>query len=73
MIERYTLPEIGNIWSDENRFSIWLKIEILACEALTTSGIIPPESLKNIKEKANFNVKRILEIENEVKHDVIMV
>jgi len=71
MIERYTLPEIGSIWSDENRFEIWLKIEILACEAMSNLGIIPEQSIKVIKEKAKFDVPRILQIENEVKHDVI--
>ena len=71
MIDRYTLPEIGNIWSDENRFAIWLKIEILASEAQANLGLIPKQALKNIKEKAKFEVKRILEIEEEVKHDVI--
>ena len=71
MIERYSLPEIANIWSDENRFSIWLKIEILAVEALSNVGIIPKSALANIKETAKFDVARILEIEEEVKHDVI--
>lgn len=71
MIERYSLPEISEIWSDQNRFSIWLKIEILAVEALSEAGVVPKESVKIIKEKADFDVKRILEIEEEVKHDVI--
>jgi len=71
MIERYTLPEIAEIWSDANRFSIWLKIEILAVEALNQAGIIPDKALAKIKEKADFEVDRILEIEEEVKHDVI--
>jgi len=71
MIDRYSLPEIANIWSDKNRFSIWLKIEILATEALSEAGIVPKKSLETIKEKANFEVSRILEIEEEVKHDVI--
>ncbi len=71
MIERYTLPEIGNIWSDKNRFSIWLKIEVLAVEALSALGIVPSSSLDTIQKKANFEVSRILEIEEEVKHDVI--
>ena len=71
MIARYTLPEIATIWSDYNRFSLWLKIEILATEALTRMGIVPAKSLENIKKKATFDVKRILEIEDEVKHDVI--
>jgi len=71
MIERYSLPEIKKIWSDENRFSIWLKIEILSCEANSKLGIVPPKSLQSIKRKAKFRVSRINEIENVVKHDVI--
>ena len=51
MIERYTIPEIGEIWSDTNRFSIWLRIEILATEALSQIGIVPKTALKTIKEK----------------------
>lgn len=71
MIERYSLPEISNIWSDENKFSIWLKIEILACEANSKLGIIPNKSLNNIKKKAVFDVNEINKIEGIVKHDVI--
>ncbi|MFH1824669.1 MAG: adenylosuccinate lyase [Candidatus Firestonebacteria bacterium] len=71
MIERYTLPDIGKIWSDEIKYSKWLQIELLVCEALTKRGEIPLKSFKNIKKKAKFNLNRILEIEEEVKHDVI--
>lgn len=71
MIERYTLPEMGKIWSDEFKYSTWLKIELLACEARNKMGAISDEDLSVIKEKANFNVKRILEIEETTKHDVI--
>lgn len=71
MIDRYTLPEIGNIWEDENKFRIWLEIEILACEARAELGLIPREAVQEIREKANFEVTRILEIEAEVHHDVI--
>lgn len=71
MIERYSLPAIKNIWSDENRFSIWLKIELLACEANAMLEVIPKTSFNNIKRKAKFNVKKINEIEDVVKHDVI--
>jgi len=71
MIARYSLPEIEKIWTDEQRFSIWLEIEVAACEANNQLGIVPDEDLKTIKEKANFETKRILEIEAEVKHDVI--
>jgi len=71
MITRYTLPEMGKIWEDEFKFSTWLKIEVLACEARAEKGEIPKNELNIIKEKANFKVERILEIEEETKHDVI--
>ncbi|MBN2288097.1 MAG: adenylosuccinate lyase [Candidatus Glassbacteria bacterium] len=71
MIPRYTLPAMEKIWSDEQRFSFWLEIEILACEALSRLGKIPAEAVKNIRERAAFEVERVLEIEEEVKHDVI--
>ncbi len=71
MIPRYTRPEMGAIWSDENKFSVWLEIEILACEAQADLGIIPKDAVSVIREKAAFDVDRILEIEEEVKHDVI--
>lgn len=71
MIARYTRPAMGAIWSDENRFHIWLEIEILACEAQMQMGNVPPEAVEEIREKANFDVDRILEIEETVKHDVI--
>jgi len=71
MIERYTLPEIGRIWADENKFRIWLDIEIAACEAQAKLGKIPETAVREIREKANFDVARVLEIEAEVHHDVI--
>ena len=71
MINRYTRPEMGRIWEDDNRYAKWLDVEIAACEAMSEEGIIPTESLKEIKEKAGFSVERILEIEEETKHDVI--
>ena len=71
MISRYTLPEMGKIWEDEFKFSTWLKIEILACEARNEMGEVPEEDLKIIKEKAAFDVNKILEIEETTKHDVI--
>ncbi len=71
MIERYTLPEIGRIWEDENKFRIWLNIEIYACEAQAKLGRIPEEVVAEIRERANFNIERIQEIEAEVHHDVI--
>jgi adenylosuccinate lyase len=71
MIDRYTLPAMGKIWEDEFKFSTWLKIEILACEARNNMGAISEEDLNSIKSKAKFDVKRILEIEETTKHDVI--
>ena len=71
MISRYTLPEMGKIWEDEFKFSTWLQIEILACEARKEMGEVSAEDLKTIKDKAAFDVKRILEIEETTKHDVI--
>ena len=71
MIARYTRPAMGGIWEDQNKFRIWLEIEILACEAQAELGVIPRESVKNIREKGSFNVGRIDKIEEEVKHDVI--
>ena len=71
MIPRYTLPEMASIWEPENKFKIWLKVEVLACEALAKRGEIPRAALKDIQEKSDFRVERIDEIEREVKHDVI--
>ncbi|MAX18194.1 MAG: adenylosuccinate lyase [Nitrospina sp.] len=71
MIPRYSLPEMSSIWEPENKFKIWLKVEILACEALAKKGEIPKSALKDIQTKSQFNVERIDEIEREVKHDVI--
>ena len=71
MIERYSRPEMAEIWIDQNKFATWLKVEILACEALTELGEIPKEALANIKAKANFDKSQVLEIEETVKHDVI--
>jgi len=71
LIERYTLPEMGNLWTDEYKFKTWLQVEIAVCEAQAELGYIPQEAVDVIKEKANFDVKRILEIEAEVRHDVI--
>ena len=71
MIERYTRPVMGRIWEDENRFRIWLEIETLAVEAQAELGAVPVEAARAIREKGNFDVKRILEIEEVTKHDVI--
>ncbi len=71
MIERYTRPEMGKIWSEENKLATWLKVEVLACEAQAKLGIVPEDALKEIKAKAQFERKRVLEIEEETQHDVI--
>lgn len=71
MIPRYTRPEMGAIWTDENRFRIWLRIELLACEAMHRRGEIPAADLKRILKRADFDVKRIEKIEAKVNHDVI--
>jgi adenylosuccinate lyase len=71
MIERYTLPEMGEIWTDAYKFQTWLQVEIAVCEAQAELGYIPPAAVDEIKAKAKFDVDRILEIEAEVRHDVI--
>jgi len=71
MIERYTRPQMGQIWSEEHKYRTWLRVEILACEAYAELGQIPKDALKIIQEKADFSISRILEIEEKVKHDVI--
>lgn len=71
MIERYTLPEMGKLWSDQFKYNTWLKVEILACEARCAMGEISKEELELIKQNTRFDIKRILEIEETTKHDVI--
>lgn len=71
MIERYTLPEMGELWTDSYKFQTWLQVEIAVCEAQAELGHIPAAAVEIIKEKASFDPQRILEIEAEVRHDVI--
>lgn len=71
MIERYTLPEMGAVWSLQNKFQKWLDIEIAVCEVHAEDGVIPAEALSEIKSKAAFSVERISEIEKTTDHDVI--
>ncbi len=71
MIPRYTRPEMGKIWTEKRKLETWLEIELLACEALAELGEIPQEAVKEIREKASFDVERVNEIEKETKHDVI--
>jgi len=71
MIERYTLPEMGAVWTDANRYRKWLDVELAVCEAWAKLGRIPKSSLVRIRRKADFSVERIDAIEKTVKHDVI--
>ena len=71
MIPRYTRPEMGRIWSERNKFQQWLEVELAASEALADLGVVPREAARLLREHAGFEVARIGEIENEVKHDVI--
>ncbi len=71
MIPRYTRPEMAAIWEPENRFRIWLEVEIAACEAWNKLGRIPDDALEVIRDRADFDIARIDEVEEEVKHDVI--
>lgn len=71
MINRYTRPEMGRVWSDENKFQKWLEVEIATAEAEAEAGLIPISAARAIRRKARFSVERVLEIERKVKHDVI--
>lgn len=71
MIERYSLPEMRNIWSEENKFRKWLDVELAVCEAWAKLGRIPKDALERIKSRANFSVERIKEIEKVTKHDMV--
>ena len=71
MIERYTLPEIGNVWTEEAKYRAWLKVELAVCRARAELGEIPPDEVEELAEKADFSVERIHEIEEETNHDVI--
>src|SRR6266481_3905674 len=71
LISRYTRPEMGRIWSDENKFRCWLQVEVASSLTLAEAGIVPKDAAKAIAERGNFDLERIQEIEAEVKHDVI--
>jgi adenylosuccinate lyase len=71
LIERYTLPEMGELWTETYKLKTWLQVEIAVCEAQAELGYIPAEAVETIKAKATFDPQRVLEIEKEVKHDVI--
>src|SRR6476646_9082895 len=71
MITRYTLPEMGALWSEQNKFQKWLDVEIAVCEVHAEMGTIPVDALEQIKARASFTVERINEIEKTTNHDVI--
>jgi adenylosuccinate lyase len=71
VIRRYTLPQMGKVWSEENRFQSMLDVEIYACEAMADLGLIPKAAYQQIKERAAFDIRRIDEIEQVTRHDVI--
>jgi adenylosuccinate lyase len=71
VIERYTLPEMGELWTDTYKLKTWLQVEIAVCEAQAELSYIPAEAVEEIKAKAKFDPKRVLEIEAEVRHDMI--
>ena len=71
MIPRYTRPEMGKIWTEQRKFETWLEIELLVCEAMSELGEIPAEAVREIKEKASFDARRVDEIEKVTKHDVL--
>ncbi|KGR79126.1 adenylosuccinate lyase [Ureibacillus manganicus] len=71
MIERYTRPEMGAIWTEENKFKAWLEVEILACEAWAELGVIPKDDVALLRQKASFDINRIYEIEQATRHDVV--
>lgn len=71
MIKRYSLPEMESIWTEQAKLENWLKIEVLACEAMAGQGLVPGEALEEIRSKASFDVDRVREIENRTRHDVV--
>src|SRR3981081_2926080 len=71
MIDRYTLPEMGALWSEENKFQKWLEVELAVCEVHAEMSTIPRDALEQIESRAKFSVERINEIEKTTDHDVI--
>src|SRR5215208_7822718 len=71
MIQRYTHPDMGRIWSDQRRYETWLQVEIAAVDAMAHAGIVPAEAARDIRTKAAFDVDRIEAIEQVTQHDVI--
>jgi adenylosuccinate lyase len=71
MIQRYTNPEMGRIWSDQRKYEAWLQVEVAATEALARAGVVPAEAARDLRERGGFDIARIEEIEQTTQHDVI--
>ena len=71
MIERYSRKVMRDVWSEENKFSAYLKVEILSCEAWSKLGVIPEDDVARIRENARFDIPRIREIEEQTRHDMV--
>src|SRR5919106_6111880 len=71
MIERYTNPEMGRIWSDQRKYETWLQVEIAAVDAMARAGIVPEDAARDIRTRAAFSIARIEAIEQTTQHDVI--
>src|SRR3990172_5101783 len=71
MIERYTRPAMGRIWSEEAKYAAWLRVELAVCEAFARRGRIPADAMARIRERARVDVARILEVQQRVKHEMI--
>src|SRR5690554_4654959 len=71
MIDRYTRPEMAELWSEKAQFQAWLDVELAACAAWSELGVIPPEDVERLYEQASFDVDRIHEIEQQTRHDVV--
>ena len=71
MIERYTRPEMGDLWTEDARYRYWLQVELAVSEVLCERGVVPADAMAEIRERADFDTARIAEIEREVRHDVI--
>jgi adenylosuccinate lyase len=71
VIERYTRPEMGHLWSEEAKYGAWLRVELAVCEAYTRRGRIPPDAMARIRQKARVDIARILAVQERVKHEMI--
>ena len=71
MIDRYTHPQTVHVWSDENKFKLWLEVELGICEVFGELGIIPKDAPARMKKNAKVNIRRIKELENVTKHEVV--